>query len=306
MGRQARRRQARQHPRSGTSLNSRGSRSQSSNMPWWLGPWGVGGAIVIVAAIVVILVVVNNNKKATSNAQASSIGKPVPASVLKTITHPSASTLAAVGSGGNKSPWLDLKVHKPIIVGGKPSFVYLGAEYCPYCAAERWSMISALSRFGKFKGLALMESSSSDVYADTNTFTFLHAKYTSPYINFLHVEEQDRQQRSLQQLTSVEASVEQYDAPPFVPSADANGIPFLDMNNEAVSVSSGYLPSVINGQSWQKIATQLKNPSSSVARAVLGNANWISAAICKTTKNKPASVCKAAPIPSLEKQLKIG
>ena len=38
----------------------------------------------------------------------------------------------------------------------------MGAEYCPYCAAERWSMIVALGRFGTFSGLQTMRSSSTD------------------------------------------------------------------------------------------------------------------------------------------------
>ena len=31
---------------------------------------------------------------------------------------------------------------------GKPEMLYIGAEFCPYCAASRWSMALALSRFG--------------------------------------------------------------------------------------------------------------------------------------------------------------
>ena len=41
----------------------------------------------------------------------------------------------------------------PLTSGGKPEMLYIGAEYCPYCAAERWAMIVALSRFGTFSGL---------------------------------------------------------------------------------------------------------------------------------------------------------
>ena len=39
-----------------------------------------------------------------------------------------------------------------------PEILYMGAEYCPYCAAQRWSTIIALSRFGKFSGLGNMSS----------------------------------------------------------------------------------------------------------------------------------------------------
>ena len=35
-------------------------------------------------------------------------------------------------------------------VGGKPAVVFIGAEYCPYCASERWPMFMALSKFCTF------------------------------------------------------------------------------------------------------------------------------------------------------------
>ena len=40
-----------------------------------------------------------------------------------------------------------------------------------------------------------------------------------------------------------------------------------------------------------------------VARAVDGEANYITASICKMTGNKPASVCAAAPITAIESRL---
>ena len=36
-----------------------------------------------------------------------------------------------------------------------PEVLYMGAEYCPYCAAQRWSTIIALSRFGTWAGSAI-------------------------------------------------------------------------------------------------------------------------------------------------------
>ena len=62
---------------------------------------------------------------------------------------------------------------------GKPLVLYIGAEYCPYCAAERWPLIVALGRFGTFSGLRTTTSSSSDAFPDTPTFTFHGATYTS-------------------------------------------------------------------------------------------------------------------------------
>ena len=41
---------------------------------------------------------------------------------------------------------------------GKPEVLYVGAEFCPFCGAERWPLIVALSRFGHFTTLTNMQS----------------------------------------------------------------------------------------------------------------------------------------------------
>jgi hypothetical protein len=41
----------------------------------------------------------------------------------------------------------------PFTVGGKPDVLFVGAEFCPFCAAERWPMVVALARFGRFTEL---------------------------------------------------------------------------------------------------------------------------------------------------------
>ena len=50
--------------------------------------------------------------------------------------------------------------------------LYYGAEYCPYCAAERWAIAAALSRFGTWSNLKITASSHTDVYAETHTFSY--------------------------------------------------------------------------------------------------------------------------------------
>ena len=65
-----------------------------------------------------------------------------------------------------------------------------------------------------------------------------------------------------------------------------------------------YAPDVIGGMSWQSVADSLKQPDSTQARAILGSANLVTAAICKMTGDHPASVCSSAAIQDLEKNLK--
>ena len=60
----------------------------------------------------------------------------------------------------------------------------MGAEYCPYCAAERWALVMALSKFGTFTDLQGTTSSATDTNPSTPTFSFYGSTYTSKYLSF--------------------------------------------------------------------------------------------------------------------------
>jgi hypothetical protein len=188
--------------------------------------------------------------------------------------------------------------------------LYMGAEYCPYCAAERWSMIVALSRFGTFSGLSTIHSSTTDTPANIPTWTFHGSSYTSKYLTFTPVEMQTNvvdpstgQYPVLEKPTAAQqALLTKYDAPPYVASADAGAIPFIYFGGKYLSVGATYDPTVLNGKSWDQIASALSDPNSAIAKAIGGSANHITAAICKMTGNQPASACTAT-IQSLEKSL---
>ncbi len=271
------------------------------------------GSIFVVIVIVVVFIVV----KAATGSSPSSAAKSASngptgaalAGVVTKVTSVPASTLNAVGDGGgavtNKPATIP---GSTLTTDGKPEMLYMGAEYCPYCAAERWAMIVALSRFGTFSGLATVHSSSTDVYANTSTWTFVHATYTSKYLAFTPVEMQTNIPAStgyttLQTPTSAEnALLAKYDNAPYISSSDAGSIPFVDFGNKYMIVGASYSPQVLSGLSWSTIATDLSNPSSPVAKAVDGTANYITAAICKMTGNQPASACTPT-VMSLESQL---
>jgi hypothetical protein len=86
----------------------------------------------------------------------------------------------------------------PIIVGGKPSVVYIGAISCIFCGENRWAMALALSRFGNFSALYNGYSSFGD--DDVPTLYWKYNNYTEPsgatfgnfyqsnYINFYSIE----------------------------------------------------------------------------------------------------------------------
>ena len=147
------------------------------------------------------------------------------------VTSVPASTLNTVRSGAFTGRIQTITGNPaPLTANGKPELLYTGAEFCPYCAAERWAMIVALSRFGTFSGLATVQSAVSDgagnqePYPDTPTFTFAHAAYTSKYLAFGEVElytnipdTSTGGYTALQTATSAElALLRKYDAPPYV------------------------------------------------------------------------------------------
>lgn len=174
----------------------------------------------------------------------------------------------------------------------KPGVLYVGADFCPYCAALRWPLVISLMRFGKLEDLHTMRSSSDDVYPDTTTVTFLKAKFTSDHIHFQAIETADRKGKRLEPLTGQAAQLfKKYDAPPY--SSQAGGIPFLYIGGRWLLLGSPVDPKLFSKLSWSKVAEDLANPNSKLAKAVLPQANLITAAICDSNGNKPAKICKA-------------
>ena len=88
----------------------------------------------------------------------------------------------AVGLQPNVAAPVILEGQRPLTFDGKPGIFYEGSEPCPYCAAERWAFIVALARFGSWSGLGIDQSAANDIDPSTQTFTFLRATYSSPYV----------------------------------------------------------------------------------------------------------------------------
>jgi hypothetical protein len=218
-------------------------------------------------------------------------------SILRAVTTVPARTLSAVGPGPvTVSDSLRGVSGAPLRKDGKPVVFYDGAEYCPYCATERWAMIVALSRFGTFRGLATIRSSATDSPPSIATWTFYGSKYTSRYLTFAAVEETGNVADSsgsyprLQVPTAEEnALIAKYDGT----GPTAGSIPFIDYGNKYVQVGdmAGFTPTDLQGQTWAQIAASLKNPANPTAQAVDGAANWTTAAICVLTNNQPSTAC---------------
>jgi len=258
------------------------------------------GSVLLVIAVVVGLIIAKNvgsGSAKVASATAAEVGQ-----VSSQITSVPASTLNAVGAGSGVSHLLPTQGNPATLTrGGKPEILYVGAEYCPYCAAERWAMVVALSRFGTFSNLKLIHSSGTDVYPNTSTLSFYKSSYTSQYLDFQPVEwysttptARQGVYKTLQVPTNAQMAVfTKYDAPPYVQSTGAGSFPFIDIGNKYLDIGAQYVPSNLAGLTWTQIASQIRDASSPVAKEIDGSANSITAAICKVVPNAPAGVCNS-------------
>ncbi len=252
-------------------------------------------AVLSVLLVVGVLVVIKLSTKSTPKASAGSSA--APAAVTDAVAGVPASTYDAIGAGSIQTPPKKMTGAEAITADGKPRVLYVGAEYCPYCAAERWSVTAALSRFGRFSGLGITSSSATDVDPSTPTLSFHGATYTSDLLSFTGYETTSNQPQgnSYAPLDTVsaadEALTKKYDAPPYVDANSAGAIPFVDIGGKYVISGASYDPKILAGKTHQQIATAMADPTSDIAKAIDGTANVITAALCQLTANAPAAVC---------------
>ena len=224
--------------------------------------------------------------------------------MIKDVSTVPSATLTSIGSGTAYAKSVAAVSAPALTSGGKPEVLYIGAEYCPYCATERWAMAVALSRFGTFSGLHGIKSDSSDVYPNTATLTFYKSSYSSKYLTFSSVEEQTVSKATLQTPTKAQqALINKYDFPPYVSQSEEGAIPFIDFGGKYLVHGAQYNPQLLANKTWAQVAAALQDKSSAIAQGADGAANMITATICKVTNNQPSSVCTSPVIKSMEGQL---
>ena len=254
------------------------------------GYWIVIAVVVAIGAAAVVAVA--SGSKTGANDPAA------PAALVKNATSVPKTVFDQVGAGAATAA--PKKLNAPLLTeGGKPRVVYIGAEYCPYCATERWAIVAALSRFGTFSGLKTTHSSTTDVFPGTQTISFHGSTYKSAYLVFTPVETETNQvqgngHKPLETPTAEETQLlATYDVPPYSgPDSSSTGaIPFLYFAGKYISVGATYEPSVLQGKTADEIAAALADPTSKISQGAIGAANGLTAAICTITHNQPASVC---------------
>ena len=255
----------------------------------------IGAVVVAVAVMALIFVTRKSSPSGGGGGSQTAIDK---------VTSVSAATLETIGVSASAQSVPALPAGTPPVEsGGKPVVTYIGAEYCPYCAAERWPFVVALSRFGTFSNLGTTTSAPKpEPYPETPTLSFHGSSYTSDYVVLSAVETQTNKPDAVTGgWTQLDTPTDQqqqllstYDTKQYTGSD--GGIPFIMIGNLYAWAGATWDPSVLSGLSFDQIANQLDNPSSKVAQGIDGAANQITAMICKLTGNQPSDVCTAPSI----------
>jgi thiol-disulfide isomerase/thioredoxin len=175
---------------------------------------------------------------------------------------------------------------------GKTLVFFMGAGFCPFCASERWAIVSALTNFGSWEGLVETASADHDEkYLNIPTLNFAAAKYTSEYVEFVGRETADRNFEPLQELDERDYEILDTFNPDQI-------IPFLLIDGQFMQVGSGYSPQLLEGMNHAKVKEEVQNPASTVGRAIKLEADNITALICKSIGDK-ADPCNIEAVKSL-------
>jgi hypothetical protein len=273
------------------------------------------GLIIIAIILLGTLVLVRDNFSPTSSPTTETFN-PAPSSLVSTLASVPATVYDTVGvssptaavtplratTGGGTAPvWTasaDAGGHKPVV------FFY-GAEFAPYAAAQRWPLVLALSRFGTFRQLGLMQSSPTTAFSNLSTFTFYDSDYTSKYVALESVERYSSLNPTGARYLSLQVPNARQSAAVADYGQSANNFPFLDVANRYVLQGASFTPDVLVGLTQDQIAGDLTSPLSPLTQAVVSSANEISASICAVDGQNPSNVCQSRGVEAADDALHI-
>ena len=178
---------------------------------------------------------------------------------------------------------------------GKIFVFFMGAEYCPYCAAERWAIVRALSKYGSWTGLKqTMSAARDEPFLNLPTYDLTEATYTSQQIEFVAREIKDREFKPLQKLLKTEEKLVRKYNP-------QRKIPFLLIGGRFMQIESGFSPKIFIGHTFRQTETELKKIESDIRKMIDDEANIISALLC--VLGLPPDLCKETAIVDLATQI---
>jgi hypothetical protein len=177
-----------------------------------------------------------------------------------------------------------------LTANNKPELLYIGAEYCPICATERWPMVVALSQFGTFTNLQQTRSAVRD--GNIATLSFYGSSYSSPYLTFTPVETTTNQPQG-NQYKPLETPTPAQQALWSQTLGGSLTFPFIYIGGKYMLNTSQFPASTLEGQSFDQIASAVGNNSSTTGASIDAAAAALVKYICGITSQKPAATCNA-------------
>ena len=246
--------------------------------------------VVLVAVLVIVKVAGGGSGPGTVDQSSPPAGTPIPAATLAKLQSVPVSTLTAAPTSGVVSTPQAVN-GAALTADGKPELLYIGAEYCPHCAAERWALYIALSKFGTFSPApGRIHSANQD--GDVPTLTFYGTTYSSPYFTFVPVEvytnkPQGNGYTTLQQPTQAQARLWQ--------NTNGGSFPFVDFGGKQALLSAQYLYTPLQNLPFSDVAAQVGNNSTQIGANIDASAAQLIKTICGSlSRNEPTNVCSAA------------
>jgi hypothetical protein len=248
----------------------------------------IAGASVLVVLVVVVALVV---AKVAGGGSGGAPRQPLsPADAAKLTSVPLTTLLAA---GAKQSViWPAGISQPPLTAGGKPEMLYIGAEFCPICAAQRWPMTVALSQFGTFANLQQTHSAVRD--GNIPTVSYYGSTFTSPYLTFTPVETTTNEPsggyyKPLETPTAAQNALWQANSP--------NGqqtFPFIDIGGKWLLQTSQFPATALEGKSFNQVLHSVGDNNTSIGAAIDASAAVLIQKICSVTGEKPAATCAAS------------
>jgi hypothetical protein len=245
-----------------------------------------GLAVVVVVAVIAVVVIVAVTSKSASGAPR----QPAPAAAVQQMQGVPVSTLTQAANVVTQLSFAQTAKGGALTENGKPVVLFIGAEFCPICAAERWPMTLALMKFGQFTGL--QQTHSAKVDGDAGTWSYYGATYSSQYLVFKHFELYTNQPlanyyKTLEKLPAQEQGIWSAN------QGSSESFPFVDFAGKEILTTAQYNPSIIYFKSFNDILGDVGANDNTIGASIDAAAAVFTKYLCGLTNNQPGDVCSA-------------
>jgi len=208
-------------------------------------------------------------------------------------------------------------VRTTLRANGKPEILFLGTEGDGWSAAERWPVVKALGQFGTWSNLGLGSSVNgtvpNDNFGKVVTYDWMHARFRSRYVAFIHKDMFDVNNHPLEKLSSREQALLHRYAPVNDPTTSALW-PLVMVGGYAMhgtAVPPGeFQDYALRQYSFQTVQGALQrglasyDPLGRLTNDINTETNVVTALICHADGLRPAKACGRPVIKAILRHVK--